>query len=286
MYAFETCMKVAAYLLCVGAALELSHRFYWKLNKSILSLKGSVLVRSAAAALLACIPMVVAFAITLVFLTYWDRRPFSVLGFPPNAATAAYYTTYGVGTALGCVTLVFLVGMLGGHIRVRRSKLARNRRAHMPAFVEGLTAFFTAAIFEEIIFRGYVYYELQKAFGAPAAILSSSLIFSSAHYIKHQRTPVIFAVNAILFGILAAICRYKTGTLWLPIGLHFGWNVVSGPIFGLPYSGRSYDHGVVSSDVTGPVWLTGGPYSLDAGVLGTVALIVAALGLVAVTTMH
>ncbi|MCL5103216.1 MAG: CPBP family intramembrane metalloprotease [Armatimonadetes bacterium] len=285
MFVFETCLKVATYLVCVGAVLEFSHRFYWKLNKRILSLKGSIFVRSVAAALPACIPMGMALAITLVFLTYWDHQPLSVLGLHYNAATAAYIT-YGAGTALGCVTLVFLLGLLAGRIRVRRSRITRNRCAHMPAFVEGLTAFFTAAVFEELIFRGYVFYELQRAFGGPAAIVSSSIIFSSAHYIKHQRTPAIFTLNAFLFGILAAICRYQTGTLWLPIGLHFGWNVVSGPIYGLPYSGRSYDHGVVSSDVSGPVWLTGGPYSLDAGVLGTVALIVAALGLVAVTSIH
>ncbi|MCL5104975.1 MAG: CPBP family intramembrane metalloprotease [Armatimonadetes bacterium] len=286
MHLLDACLKVAAYLICVGVALEFSHRFYWSLNKRVHSPRGSVLVRSAAMALPACIPMAAALIITLGFLHYVDRQSLRVLGLNCNAATAAYYITYGVGTALGCVTLVFLVGLLAGCIQVRRSRLSKDRCAYTPAFVEGLTTFFTAAVLEELIFRGYVFYELQNAFGGLAAILLSSLIFSSAHYIKHQRTPAIFALNAFMFGLLAAVCRYHTGTLWLPIGLHFGWNVVSGPIYGLPYSGRTYDHGVVASDVSGPEWLTGGHHSLDAGVLGTVALVIAALGLVAVSPVH
>ncbi len=104
--------------------------------------------------------------------------------------------------------------------------------------------------------------------------------------VKQPNTPAMYKINALIFGILVAACRNHTGTLWLPIGLHFGWNVVSGPIFGLPFSGSTYDRGVVVSEVTGPAWLTGGLYSLDAGLLGTLALMIAAVGLVVVTPLR
>ena len=117
---------------------------------------------------------------------------------------------------------------------------------------------------------------------APAAIVGSAIIFSLAHLVKHSKMPALFTVNALVFGLLTAACRHYTGTLWLPIGLHFGWNVAAGPIFGLPYSGKAYERGVVVSEVSGPLWLTGGIYSLDAGLLGSVALLVAAVGLTAV----
>ncbi|MGB9619670.1 MAG: lysostaphin resistance A-like protein, partial [Armatimonadota bacterium] len=146
--------------------------------------------------------------------------------------------------------------------------------------------FLTASVFEEIIFRGYVFFLLLEAAGAETAIVVSSIVFAVAHLVKHPSTPILYAFNAFIFGVLAAVCRHFTGSLWLPIGLHFGWNVVSGPIFGLPYSGKQYDKGVVVSDVSGPIWLTGGYYSLDAGVLGTLALMIAAVGLLAVTPIR
>jgi membrane protease YdiL (CAAX protease family) len=147
----------------------------------------------------------------------------------------------------------------------------------------GVTDFFTAAVFEEIIFRGYVFWLLYQAAGPAVAIVASSIVFCTAHLLKHPNVPFMYVLNTFIFGLIAAFCRHYTGSLWLPIGLHFGWNVVSGPIFGLPYSGRTYDRGVVVSEVSGPAWLTGGPFSLDAGVLGTVALVIAAVGLTAVT---
>ena len=153
-------------------------------------------------------------------------------------------------------------------------------------FLGGLADFFTAAVFEEVIFRGYVFYVLLTAGGPLLAVVGSSIVFSLAHLIKHTSTPAMYVLNAFIFGLIAAVCRQFTGSLWLPVGLHFGWNVVSGPIFGLPYAGRNYDRGVVVSDVSGPTWLTGGRYSLDAGALGTLALLIAAVGLSAITPIH
>lgn len=87
-----------------------------------------------------------------------------------------------------------------------------------------------------------------------------------------------------LFCIL--VSRQPITALWLGIGLHFAWNIGAGSILGLPYSGKPFKQGVVECDVRGPIWLTGGLHSLDAGVLGTLALVIAALGILAVIPLH
>ena len=149
----------------------------------------------------------------------------------------------------------------------------------MPLFFGGLSDYLGGAILEEVVTRGYVFYFLNGVFGGQAAIIGSSLIFALVHLVRPDRIPLIFTLTAFVFGLLTGACRYYTGGLWLPIGLHFGWNVTAGPILGLPYSGIAYDKGIVESDVSGPEWFTGGFYSPDAGLLGTFALLVAAVGL-------
>jgi len=285
MSLIEACSKLAAYLVCVGLALEFSHRLYWQLNKQVSSLEISTFSRSVLSTAVACIPLGAAVTITAGFVRYVDKRSISTLGLSYNGDSLTG-VAYGAAIALGCVTVVFLAGVLMGFIEVRRSKMAEDCMSCLPMFLGGLIDFFTAAVFEEIIFRGYVFFLLYEAAGAQVAIVVSSVVFAVAHMVKHPSTPILYALNAFIFGALVAICRHFTGTLWLPIGLHFGWNVVSGPIFGLPYSGKPYDRGVVVSDVSGPQWLTGGRYSLDAGVLGTLALMIAAVGLIAVTPMR
>jgi len=285
MSAFETCSKLAAYLVCVGLALEFSHRLYWSLNKRISSLEISTFSRSVLGISAACIPLATAIGITAAFVTLVDKQSMSSLGLSYDGHSLTR-VAFGAALALGCLTVVFLIGILLGFIEVRRSQISEDCVSCMPIFLGGLIDFLTASVFEEIIFRGYIFYLLNMAAGAEIAIAASSLIFAIAHVVKHPQVPVLYALNAVLFGVLAATCRHFTGNLWLPIGLHFGWNVVSGPLFGLPFSGRNYDRGVVVSEVSGPDWLTGGLYSLDAGVLGTLALAIAAAGVVVITPMH
>lgn len=281
MALFETCVKLAAYLVCIGVALEFSHKLYWRVNVWILTAQVSTFSRSVLSSLVACIPLGTAFGITLAFVSLVDQGSLESLGLTYDANSMTM-VAYGAAIAFGCITLVVLVGVIGGFIQIKRSPVSEDCVTCLPIFFGGLADFFTSAVFEEIITRGYVFYILYEASGPAAAVLGSSAIFSLAHLLRHSRTPLMFTLNAFIFGLITAGCRYYTGALWLPIGLHFGWNVAAGPLFGLPYSGRSYDRGVVVSEVSGPDWLTGGFYSPDAGLVGTAALLIAAVGLMAV----
>lgn len=285
MTLYQAFARLAAYLICIGLALELSHRLYWHISRSVADMKVSTLTRSVLGILIACIPLGSAVGITAVFVSLIDQQSLISLGLHYDGESLTS-VSYGAAIALCCVTVVFLLGLLMGYINVKPSKLSEDCVSCMPLFLGGLVDFFTAAVFEEIIFRGYVYYVLLKSGGLYFAIIGSAVVFSTAHLIKHANVPLLYVLNAFVFGIVVAVCRYYTCSLWLPIGLHFGWNVVSGPIFGLPYSGRNYDRGVVVSEVSGPQWLTGGQYSLDAGVLGTLAIIIAAVTLSTVTPIY
>jgi hypothetical protein len=56
----------------------------------------------------------------------------------------------------------------------------------------------------------------------------------------------------------------RSGSLWLLIGYHFGWNATASGLFGLELSGFEEGASVFISSLTGPEWLTGGDYGFEA----------------------
>ena len=70
-----------------------------------------------------------------------------------------------------------------------------------------------------------------------------------------------------------------TGSLWLPIGLHLGWNVTIVAIFGTIPSGSHARHALVTATTDGPVWLTGGAFGPEASVIAVLICSVATAAL-------
>jgi len=68
---------------------------------------------------------------------------------------------------------------------------------------------------------------------------------------------------ALEAGVLLGIAYAATRSLWLPIGVHFGWNFTEGGIFGAAVSGAHYQ-GLIGASLSGPTWLTGGAFGPEA----------------------
>ncbi len=78
-----------------------------------------------------------------------------------------------------------------------------------------------------------------------------------------------------------AACRIaylRTRALWLPWGIHFGWNVTLGFLFGLPVSGLRLFNVVVRTTASGPQWVTGGKYGLEASATAAVIVLMGVAG--------
>jgi hypothetical protein len=54
----------------------------------------------------------------------------------------------------------------------------------------------------------------------------------------------------------------KTGQLWLPMGLHLGWNFFQASVFGFAASGQG-SPSLISQTPTGPDWLSGGAFGAE-----------------------
>ena len=128
------------------------------------------------------------------------------------------------------------------------------------------------AVGEELLFRGYGFQILLGSAGRILTIATSSFLFGWAHS-SNQNASTLGIVNTIGFGIVFCYAFIRSGDLWLPIGIHFGWNWVL-PLAGVNLSG--FTMGVTGYAVRWHVpdlW-SGGAYGPEASVL-TCGIIVA-----------
>jgi hypothetical protein len=129
----------------------------------------------------------------------------------------------------------------------------------------------TGAAGEELLFRGYGFQVLMGAVGPFAAILPVGIVFALLHGANPHATALGIA-NTAGFGILFGYAYWRSGDLWLPIGLHFGWNLTL-PLFGVNLSGLTMKvtgHAMTWS--AGTLW-SGGDYGPEASVLTSAALV-------------
>ena len=73
-------------------------------------------------------------------------------------------------------------------------------------------------------------------------------------------------VNLVLAGIMLALAYEVYQRLWLPIGIHAAWNLLSGPVLGYNVSGYVSRRSILAIRGGGPEWLTGGRFGIEASV--------------------
>lgn len=93
-----------------------------------------------------------------------------------------------------------------------------------------------SVLYEELIFRGALLYILIKKLGVRTACITSAISFGVYHWFTSGamgnplQMTFVFLMTGI-WGTMFAITFAKTKSLYLPIGLHFGWNFISTVIF-------------------------------------------------------
>jgi len=124
---------------------------------------------------------------------------------------------------------------------------------------------------EELFFRGYGFQLLLAALGPYATIVPVGVAFALLHSLNPNASWLGIA-NTAGFGILFGYAYLRSRDLWLPIGLHFGWNLTF-PLFGATLSGlRINMTGYEISWTAGALW-SGGDYGPEASVLTSAVLL-------------
>ena len=140
-------------------------------------------------------------------------------------------------------------------------------------FVVSLLAL--GAMGEELMMRGYGFQILLANLGAWATIIPCGVVFALLHTANPNATRLGIA-NTAGFGILFGYAFVRSRDLWLPAGLHFGWNITL-PLFGVNVSGlrmKMTGHEMVWT--AGNLW-SGGDYGPEASLLTSIVMIVLAV---------
>lgn len=122
---------------------------------------------------------------------------------------------------------------------------------------------------EELLFRGIFFRWIEEFGGTWLALIVTSALFGFAHLFNPNATWFSSFAIALEAGVLLGGAYMLTRSLWLPIALHAAWNFTQGFIYGVPVSGIE-SNGLVIARLTGPDWLSGGTFGLEASAIAMV----------------
>ena len=214
--------------------------------------------------------LIAGFVVFARLLDRWEGDPWRFIGLP-WVRSAVSQTL--IGVAIGGVLITVAVAAIGVF-----GQLTFTRNFSSAAIAHEMLVVFLllgGAMLEELMFRGYPFQRLVDAVGAVFAIVILSAIFGAIHLGNPNAGGLLSwgFFNTIVVGALFAYAYLRTRMLWLPFGIHFGWNFFLGAVYGLPVSGIRDFSIVVRTTAHGSHLLTGGAYGIEASLTGAVVIL-------------
>ena len=216
-------------------------------------------VRAAGSALL-CVAMIVTYRL---MVRWTEKRNADEIG--ATRALPLFVTGLALGVTLFCA--VYAVLYAWGAVAFAGIRVG-------PGVGVAATVSLGAGVGEEIIFRGVLYRIFEERFGTMAALLSSAAVFGLMHAFNPGATWESTLAVALEAGVLLGAAYALARSLWLPIGLHFGWNFAEGGIFSAAVSGAN-SQGLISAKLSGPASLTGGVFGPEASIEAVAVCLIA-----------
>lgn len=207
--------------------------------------------------------------ITYVFRRWVDRKSFLSLGL--NYGNRGADMIAGITLAVCILGLATLILRSTGYLRW--TDILFDGRTLMIA----LGDLILVALYEEVIFRGYILGNLLESFNKWIALSISAGLFALFH-LGNPGFDFLSVVNLLAIGFLLGMYFLYTRNLWFPICFHFAWNFLEGPVLGYPVSGIHFDT-LLQTELKGDGNITGGTFGLEGSVIVTGLCILAILAL-------
>jgi len=225
--------------------------------KSVLSLGGAVPALYYLVYLLASV--LVAYFVYRAYVRIVEKRPLTEL------SGAGAPGDLGIGAAVGLGLVAVVVGILwilGYYTIVGTNALA-------VVFVS-LANDGAGAFVEEIVLRGIVFRITEERLGTWVALAISVVLFALLHLASPNATLTSTVVVGVEGGVLLSAAYVLTRRLWLPIGIHFGWDFSQDAVFGVGTGAK----GLVEGDLSGPALLSGGSAGIEGSVVALLLCVV------------
>ena len=193
--------------------------------------------------------LIVLYGLAVRFLERRDPAELSL-------AAGAKLFPLGLASGVAFIALYVLALIMLGAAHVAWGSTSQGAMSEINAFVVP----WLASVGEELIFRLILFRLIEEALGTGLAVLISAAIFGVAH----AGNPGVNAQDLLLlacgFGLLTALAYVATRNLWAVVGLHMGWNLAEGSLFGLPNSGMQEPVTWLQTTLSGSPQLTGGAF--------------------------
>ncbi|GAB5562711.1 MAG: hypothetical protein SynsKO_43580 [Synoicihabitans sp.] len=175
--------------------------------------------------------LVVLFFFSWILLRVIAREPITVLGIVPNRQRVKE-----------CVVgILFMAGIAVINFTWQASfkeiSYQPNPDYGIGRMLGGSFWILKGVVFEELVFRGAMLYLLIRYSGVIKACLLSAGIFGIYHWFSYELFGSRLIVMIYIFlvtgcgGWMFAFAYAKTKSLYAPVGLHLGWNLVTAIVF-------------------------------------------------------
>lgn len=152
----------------------------------------------------------------------WQKLSFRQIFLVRPTYTTLFYGLLGLVLPVIILSFYLLSGM-AEHIELTTPFSSKD---FVEIFAISLIPAISGSILEEITFRGLVFQELEKKWGATVAILTPSIIFALIHVRNIELVTIIAILFTFAVGVLCGLIVYYTRNIWNSILLHFCWNII------------------------------------------------------------
>lgn len=176
------------------------------------------------------IGILIQLVISWLLLWLLEKKNLAVLGLKPTKDRTIDFA-FGILAAATCCLIYYLTTAF-----LSDNSWQFNSGFSFEKFVDSFWWVFKSVAFEELIFRGAVFYILIQRTGVKIACLISSVAFGVYHWFSFGvlGNPIsmiyVFVLTGI-WGLMYAVSFSKTKSLYLPFALHLGWNLFNIIVF-------------------------------------------------------
>lgn len=176
------------------------------------------------------IGIVIQLIVSWVLLRFIAGENLSVLGLSIRKTRVKHFAVSFLLAATCCLVYQFMkVSFADNHWLLNRQFTVNN-------LFESTFLTFKSVVFEELTFRGALLFLVAKLLGERKGVIISAVCFGIYHWFSYGAFGNIFQM-AIIFlttgflGWVLALAFVRTKSLFLPLGLHLGWNLLNVVVF-------------------------------------------------------
>ena len=176
------------------------------------------------------IGILVQLSISWLIVWLYEKGDLGFMGLMPTKKRLKDFALFFFITA-ACAASGFLLKKV-----IAKQSWVLNPQINAGLILEGIWFTVKSVLFEELIFRGVLFCILIKKIGATKAIIISGVTFGIYHWFSHELwgNPEQMVIEFFMTGIMGLVLAYgyaKTFSLFVPVAIHLGWNILQMVVF-------------------------------------------------------